>query len=233
MPDNQILKRLTIYREPVTPALFGLDMQKLFVKGIERVVVTDQNGNPMTDRYGPVIEFREKHDMGLLIIRGWSDDKGAQVFVAANGDYVYLSGEIISDFSQLVSVDGKDKPAGLILDPIHRKNAEAWWAAIGSEKSAKWYSERKAAQSRAIGDYQQNASEIESKMDSAMYRRYPAGTKKSGKDLPITWMSASFYRRPDWWGQCQTISFPDFTYERVNPEAAETAKTEVQKQESL
>jgi len=137
----------------------------------------------------------------VRIIRSFGDIGGKQVYYHTDGRYAWKDGSPLKSASDLDIV-----PQG-----IHHDHAMSWWTSAGEEEARRFYASKAAAAAAAVGDFREDVPDS-STLDAVLYTRRGTDKKNSALSAPRSWPEW-FAKRPDWWGQAEKISFPDYTYE--------------------
>ncbi|WP_028316697.1 hypothetical protein [Desulfatibacillum aliphaticivorans] len=133
------------------------------------------------------------------VIRTFGNASGQAVYLHADGSYGYKDGSPLRSKTEL----------DIITNLAHRKAAQAWWEAVGKVKSEAHYAALAKREAELAGD-QQFIDGPNSELDTVLYQRRAAGSKKKWED-PFPW-GALFPQRPEWWGQAASIAFKDWEY---------------------
>jgi hypothetical protein len=158
-----------------------------------------------TERVGDKTRSKERT---VYVVRSWSKDAGAHLYLHANGTYGYKDG----------SPAKSEKDFDLIDDKTQKRLAVDWWKRKGQKLSQKFYEEKEKdleARNLARGGV---PIDMDVNLDFALYMRKE---NKKGAQFgePQSWQEMNFAERPPWWGVMLSCSDKRFTYELSNPEA--------------
>lgn len=143
----------------------------------------------------------------IKIIRTYLDSSGKAVYLHADGRYALKDGTPLKSAADL----------DIIGNPVHREAALRWWKFNGEAESEAYYQTQTQKERDLVGDFQTESLMSESELDVITYVRRDSTKKKTAVSAPHTWMEW-FDRRPDWWGQADSIRFKDYEYTMVTPE---------------
>lgn len=138
----------------------------------------------------------------VRIIRAFSANAGATVYLHHDGTYGYKDGSPVRSRAELDII-----PAGPQRDAAH-----AWWDHIGEAAAAEYAQRRLAAEKRRL-EQSLPAAVPDSARDTVMYHRFRAVDDDKGP--PRAWMAYAEHR-PEWWGAAELIQIGGWIYERAD-----------------
>ena len=147
----------------------------------------------------------------VKVIRSWADSSGRSVFLHSDGRYAYKSGAPLREENEL----------DIISNVHHRRVAQAWWKAIGEERSRQYYEQLDVLEAERAGDHRA-VEGSDSELDMVLYSKRKAGSNDEWSD-PLGWIG-TFDKRPDWWGIAPFIRFEQWEYQMFDPEDEQGAE---------